>query len=102
MSAQVNFLPNFGKNKGEEEIASNNQVEDMGCDEDEVASEHSSGSNANERYLQINPSLGLINLPSTGIISGECLIHQKPYQAFCEEDFQMTCLECIIEDGSLH
>lgn len=78
MSAQSN-MPSFGRNKGEEEMASNNLVDDLGCDEDEVASEHSSGPTANEHCLQINPSLGLINLPPSHFNSGECSIHQKPY-----------------------
>ncbi len=99
MSAQTN-MPNFGRIKGEEDNACNNQVDDFGCDEDEVASEHSTGPTANERCLQINPSLGLINLAASN--NTGCSIHQKAYQAFCEEDFRMCCLDCIIEENSTH
>ena len=67
MSAQTNIMPSFGKNKGEEEfnnghaLQSINGFEDIGCDEDEVASEHSSGAAAvNENFHQINPNIGLM------------------------------------------
>ena len=67
MSAQTNIMPSFGKNKGEDDMqtgilpASMNQFEDIGCDEDEVASEHSTGAAAvNDNFNQINPNIGLM------------------------------------------
>lgn len=59
---------------------------------DDIASEHFSGP-----YTMRKPSLFLQGTHH-GMGSAEelCPLHRKPYQAVCESDRELLCIECII------
>jgi len=66
----------------------------MDCDGDEIASEHQSAEDGVEHTkratkLQANPSL----------LDPHCPQHpHRTFQAFCEEDHSLLCLDCILDN----
>ena len=69
-------------------------IEDMmeGCDGDEIASEHQSneGGTSTQRATKLRAH-------GTSF-SENCSLHpNRPYQALCEDDQCMLCLDCILE-----